>query len=103
MEVEWPRIRYIKYTDNFSTIRDDYCTCMLPWANKYTYEIKREGREIYDNALNLTNRMATKKLNWLLYTSFLSASKVDELQDRICFDVSMLMLLIMYLIGHITQ
>ena len=71
MEVEWPRIRNIKYTDNFSMKRDDYCTCMLPWANKYTYEIKREGREIYDNGLNLTNRMATKSLiDFYIHRSF---------------------------------
>ena len=63
LEVERPRIIYIKLKDNFSMKRDDYCTCMLLRANKYTYEIKREGRGMYDNALNLTSIMATKKLN----------------------------------------
>ena len=48
--------------DNFSMRHENDCTCMLPWANKYTYEIKREGRKMYDNALNLTSIMATKSL-----------------------------------------
>ena len=89
--------------DNFSMKHENDCTCMLPWANKYTYEIKREGREMYDNALNLTSIMATKKFNWLQLHSFLSVSKVDELENEVCFDVSMLMFLIIYLIERITQ
>ena len=53
---------------------------VLLWANKDKHEIRREGRGIYDNALNLTNITATKKFNWLLYPSFLPVSKLDELQ-----------------------